>query len=142
VSLVGEQARLALDKRLQLAAARHSGLCVPETVEARGGDLGPNVEAFPVVAKPALAAEERDGRLTRGAGTMCMDRRQLDNALVAASGGSPWLVQPLLSGVGEGLFGMATAGRPAALSAHRRIRMMNPRAPAPAPASRPRSTLH
>ena len=38
----------------------------------------------------------------------------------------PLLAQPLLSGVGEGLFGLAGPDGLMALSAHRRIRMMNP----------------
>jgi hypothetical protein len=38
----------------------------------------------------------------------------------------PLLAQPLLHGVGEGLFGLAGTGGVHAWSAHRRVRMMNP----------------
>jgi predicted ATP-grasp superfamily ATP-dependent carboligase len=126
VGPVGDQARMALDKRLQLASARLAGLSVPATAEAAGGAPPPDVRAFPVVAKPALAAEVLHGRLTRGTGRACADRRRLEEVLGTATGGSPWLVQPLVGGLGEGLFGIAGQQGPDALSAHRRIRMMNP----------------
>jgi hypothetical protein len=77
------------------------------------------------MVKCALAVVERDGRLIRPAGRIARDRA--DVVAAAAEIGAPALVQPLVDGVGEGVFGYAAGGELFALSAHRRIRMMNPR---------------
>lgn len=122
----GVTAELALDKRLQLAAAAEAGLRVPpttcvETVE----DLLALTE-LPVALKPALPVRVRDGRLGRGAGYMCGTRAELESVARSWNGSEPLLAQPWLSGSGEGLFGLAGPERLVALSAHRRVRMMNP----------------
>ena len=41
-------------------------------------------------------------------------------------GGGPWIVQRVLKGTGEGVFGMATRTGLRSVSGHRRVRMMNP----------------
>lgn len=120
----GPLADLALDKRLQLAAAAAAGLAVPPTAAGTAGSLCP-AGGGPWVVKSALAVAERDGRLARPAGA-----RAATPAAVAAAAeaiGGPVLVQPVIDGVGEGVFGLATVRGVEAWSAHRRVRMMNPR---------------
>ncbi len=77
------------------------------------------------MVKPALAVELRDGKLHRSVGRVAATYAQIRDAVIAIGG--PAIVQPLLTGTGEGVFGLATASGVVALSAHRRIRMMNPR---------------
>ncbi|WP_370124801.1 hypothetical protein [Streptacidiphilus sp. MAP12-33] len=110
----GERARFALDKRDQIAAALAAGLAVP------GGE-----GAGPWFVKPALAVVEHEGRLLRPTGALARDEDEIE-ALTARIDG-PVLVQRVVSGVGEGVFGFATASGVGAFSGHRRIRMMNPR---------------
>jgi hypothetical protein len=74
--------------------------------------------------KPALAAQERHGRLHRPAGRVAWDAGAA--RAIAAGIGGPVIVQPVLTGTGEGVFGVATADGVVAWSAHRRVRMMNP----------------
>ncbi|GAA3110362.1 hypothetical protein [Streptosporangium carneum] len=103
----GDHARLALDKQRQLALAERAGFAVPQT-GARG----------PWMVKPALAVALKDGVLTRPTGRITSDVSRV---------AEPRLVQSVLGGVGEGVFGLATDSGVHALSAHRRVRMMNPR---------------
>jgi hypothetical protein len=115
----GLLAALALDKRQQLDLARSAGFAVPP-----GGAAGADV-AGPWMVKPALAVELRDGCLGRSSGRIATAPAQV--AGITAGIGGPVLVQRLIEGTGEGVFGLAVAGVPVALSGHRRIRMMNPR---------------
>jgi biotin carboxylase len=129
LSIVGpstpETVALALDKRIQLRAASAAGLPVPHTGDGSFlDDL--NEITFPAVVKPAVVAFEVDGRLVRRPSQVCADESALAKVL-AAWHEQPLLVQPLIFGVGEGLFGLATDGRVQHWSAHRRVRMMNPR---------------
>jgi biotin carboxylase len=119
---LGRSALLALDKREQLLRAAAAGFAVPASRDA-ASEQPP--EEGPWMIKPALAVELRDGKLRRPAGRMAATYEQIQD-VVAAIGG-PAIVQPLLTGTGEGVFGLATADGVVALSAHRRIRMMNPR---------------
>jgi hypothetical protein len=118
---LGPQARLALDKREQVALAEKAGLLVPPTTAADEDPPG----AGPWMVKCALAIVHHDGRLYRPAGAVATDKAEVPR--IAATLNAPALVQPLLDGVGEGLFGFAAGGELIALSAHRRVRMMNPR---------------
>lgn len=117
----GHLAALALDKREQLQLAAAAGLAVPPTADPGGPLPGPG----PWMIKPALAVELRDGKLCRPSGRIATALGQVP-AIHARIGG-PVLVQALIDGVGEGVFGLAVRGTATALSAHRRIRMMNPR---------------
>ena len=120
----GDAIEVALDKSRQLALARAAGLLVPETQEVTAlKDLTPT--AWPVVIKPARAIYESGGALIRSIGAACADQDELARA--AARGWyPPLLAQPLIQGVGEGLFGHASADGVVAWSAHRRLRMLNP----------------
>ena len=77
------------------------------------------------MVKPALAVEFRGTVLHRSPPRVATEPGQVFAA--AAAIGGPVIVQPLIRGVGEGIFGLAAGGRATALSGHRRIRMMNPR---------------
>lgn len=120
-----ETVEFALDKRIQLRAAAAAGLPVPRTVD---GAVARDLDdiTFPAVVKPALVACEVDGRLVRRPSQVCADELGLAKVL-AAWHEQPLLVQPVIFGVGEGLFGLATEGGVQHWSAHRRVRMMNPR---------------
>ncbi len=122
----GERVEVALDKRRQLDCARQVGLEVPATDVY---DLGPDLLAFdryPCVLKPALAIEHRQGRLVRNSVRICANPHELERAVGGLRTSEPVLVQELVRGRGEGVFGFAHHGRVAALSAHRRVRMMDP----------------
>ncbi|NUR31271.1 MAG: hypothetical protein HOV83_36410, partial [Catenulispora sp.] len=110
----GTAAAFALDKRLQVAAAADAGLAVPER-SAEG----------PWIVKAALAAVERDNKLIRPGGRVAATAADIEQAATDLAG--PVLVQRLLTGVGEGVFGFATADGIRAWSGHRRIRMADPR---------------
>jgi hypothetical protein len=113
---VGAAARLALDKSEQVKLAEAAGFSVPQSDgEGRG----------PWMVKSALATVERAGRLARPAGAIAHDAADVKRITADIDG--PVLVQPLIDGVGEGVFGFAADGEVLALSAHRRVRMMNPR---------------
>jgi hypothetical protein len=121
-----DNVRLALDKRVQIEQARDAGFAVVETqigtaCEIRAGRRVP----FPLILRRAKAVEERDRRLARATPVVCADDGEFDSAL-ATLGHECLLAQPLIRGVSEGLFGLASAGRVRAWSAHRRVRMTNP----------------
>ncbi|HYA40454.1 MAG TPA: hypothetical protein VEF34_04085 [Syntrophobacteraceae bacterium] len=122
----GTHARLILDKRLQLEAAEVAGfripetLCVPSVSEALRNDL------FPIFVKPALAAAEIGGKLYQAPTCICASPQELRAFALRCRDDMPMLIQPLITGKGEGLFGQAGPNGVQAWSAHRRIRMMNP----------------
>ena len=121
VGPTGRLASLALDKREQLKLAESAGFAVPPTP----GLAVPQAVRGPRMVKPALAVELRGGRLHRLSGRVAARPEQVPE--ITAVMGGPTIVQPLIAGVGEGVFGLAIRGTPTALSGHRRIRMMNPR---------------
>ncbi len=118
----GQLATLALDKRQQFRLARAAGFAVPPSGDAAAE---PPPGEGPWMVKPALAVELRAGRLRRPVGRVAATPSQVRE--VAAAIGGPAVAQPLIEGTGEGVFGLATSSGVTALSAHRRIRMMNPR---------------
>jgi hypothetical protein len=125
----GTQARLALDKRLQLRGAGAAGLAVPTWTELGAETDLPEGWTLPAVLKPALAAEEVDGRLRRPRLSPRLVRTPAELEQLRRSWGpsTPAILQRWVSGEGRGVFGLASAGEaPHHLSAHRRVRMMNP----------------
>ncbi len=123
----GAQARAALDKSIQVAAAARAGLPVPETVIVQQpADLDCGIP-LPTIAKPALAVQVRAGRIGK-AGPVYLSRPEDIDAfrqqMLIEPG--PYLIQPLIQGIGEGIFGLATDTGVVAWSGHRRLRMMNP----------------
>lgn len=118
---------LALDKRRQLEVAEASGVPVLPTLVARSvADLVAPALPFPLILRPADAVHVQDGRIRKGHNWICADETELASARRAWGGRGDLLVQPYVLGVGEGLFGLATADGVVAWSAHRRLRMMNP----------------
>ena len=120
----GKQIEFALDKALQVEAARAAGLLVPTTAIVMSAEEL-EVKEFPAFVKPARALYEVNGRLTRPTGSVVADEEELRRA-AAEEWHPPLLVQPLLEGVGEGVFGIVAKDGVTALSAHRRVRMLNP----------------
>ncbi|MEZ0108687.1 biotin carboxylase [Catenulispora sp. EB89] len=110
----GRAAEFALDKRLQVEAAAGAGFAVP--ARTPGG---------PWIVKAAMAAIEQDGKLIRPGGRAAATEADVEAATADLAG--PVLVQQLLTGVGEGVFGFATPGGVRAWSGHRRVRMTDPR---------------
>lgn len=124
----GARAQLALDKRLQLRGAGAAGLAVPAWTE-----LGPQTGlpagwALPAMLKPALAAEEVDGRLRapRLSPKLVCTPAELDDLRRSWGPATPAILQRRVAGEGRGVFGLASDGEIHHLSAHRRVRMMNP----------------
>lgn len=123
----GPAVQVALDKRRQIAHAAAAGLAVPRTVAAeRPADLDA-VETFPCIAKPALAMDVANNRIVKGKTTYCKDADELHAFRATLTDAmSPLLLQPLILGTGEGVFGFATDSGVINWSGHRRLRMMNP----------------
>jgi hypothetical protein len=102
----GPLARLAVDKRLQLEAARAAGLSVPYTCSVE-----PGVAAVPAelpagewIVKPTLALAVIGGRLVKGSAISGRGRRLALEAL--RERGDAVLVQDRVPGVGGGVFGL------------------------------------
>lgn len=125
----GDCAELALNKQLQTGLAADSGFRVPSTTilhtldQARA--IG-RVHTFPLILRPVECVPVREGRIQKGSNWICADAVELDRALDQWGGRMPLLLQPYVTGTGEGVFGLATARGVEAWSAHRRLRMMNP----------------
>ncbi len=122
----GDRARLALDKRLQLRGAEASGLAVPEWVQARPGDPIPEGWPAPLVMKPAMAVEEAGAGTRRLSPRLVATQAEMDAAWERWGESTPVILQRFVQGFGAGVFGLADAGGVHHLSAHRRVRMMNP----------------
>jgi hypothetical protein len=122
----GDRALLALDKRVQLRRAAAAGFAVPAWTELPPHEGLPDDWELPAVLKPALAAEERDGRLRRLSPRPIASRDELDQARDAWGLQTPAILQRWVPGKGAGVFGLADGGAVHHLSAHRRVRMMNP----------------
>jgi hypothetical protein len=123
----GDAARLALDKSGQIEAARAAGLFVPETqLLQQPGDILDGDIRLPAIAKPVDAARLQDGRLVKNGVAYLITSADIDRFRATGEAAGRFLVQPLVAGAGEGLFGFATADGVLAWSAHRRVRMMNP----------------
>jgi hypothetical protein len=116
VGPTGSDAQFALDKRIQIELASRSGLLIP--IDGEGEDP-------PWMVKPALAIVERDGRLRRPNPIVASTPADIRRAQERIGGAV--LVQRMVAGTGEGVFGLATGRGVRAWSAHQRIRMVNPR---------------
>ncbi len=124
----GMQARFSLDKRVQTEEAVKAGFNVPKTTVIESRDDASSFNRFPLVAKPALAvARSGNCLLEKKSVSYCADRREFDRVIKSWNWSQPLMVQAVHEGVGGGLFGFAAEDRIMALSAHRRVRMMNPK---------------
>jgi len=122
----GETALLALDKRVQLDAARDAGFNISETQYINAGHEILNIKQLPVVIKPAAAIAEINGKLLKGPFFFCIEAEDLKRAANNCNYDGPMIVQPVLKGCGEGIFGLNSSDGVKNWTAHRRIRMMNP----------------
>jgi hypothetical protein len=123
----GDQAAFALDKARQIEMARSAGFAVPEAGEIVVPADAARIENFPAILRPRHAIMIRDGRILKQPVHFLMtadDRVTVQARLKETE--LPLIAQPLVRGIGEGLFGFATARGMVNLSAHRRLRMMNP----------------
>ena len=117
----------ALNKDAQLSLARAAGFHVPDTLVLQSNrDLTPPPFGFPLILKPVKAISLADGRLSKGRFYICHSAADYESALEMIEPDETMMAQRYVSGVGEGLFGLATRERAQAWSSHRRIRMMNP----------------
>ena len=123
----GNNVSLALDKRFQVEAAQAAGLKVPPTTIAITAEqvLARSAE-LPLVLRPADAVLFDQGKLRKGKNWICATEAELQQAAKSWAGAHPLLVQPFITGVGAGVFGLATDAGVLGWSAHRRVRMMNP----------------
>jgi hypothetical protein len=120
-------ARFALDKRLQIARAAEAGFMVPPTaIVSTRHDLERSAPSFPIILRPADAIMVEGRRLRKGNNWICGNPEELHRAASQWDERCALLVQPYFTGVGEGLFGLATPSGVLAWSSHRRVRMMNP----------------
>lgn len=123
----GDQKEIALDKARQIEAAKAAGLAVPPTIVANSRDEILKATIFPAIVKPALAISLDDaGQIRKGDAYYLFDKKDLDNLPDESAYSFPVLVQPLIHGTGEGVFGFAGKEGVVQVFGHRRIRMMNP----------------
>jgi hypothetical protein len=114
----------ALDKSLQVSIAERVGVPTPPTqVLDDPRDAGPIESA--VIVKAAYPVCESRGILVRPTAVVCANDAELARAATKSWYG-PVLVQPLISGVGEGLFGHRGQHGVTGWTSHRRVRMVNP----------------
>ena len=124
---VGEGADLALDKYIQVQTALEAGFKVPKTsLVTTAHELFNLGEPFPLILKPSKSVFTAQGRLHKAPNWICGNQVELNQAVEEWAGRVPLLVQPFFIGVGEGIFGLASAEGIKGWSAHRRVRMMNP----------------
>jgi hypothetical protein len=121
-------AHVALDKCFQVRTAAAAGLAVPDTIVATTTEevLG-NADRLPLILRSARAVWQEGGRLAGGRNRTCASPAELERTLRDWNAAYPVLVQPFIRGTGEGVFGLASDDGIKAWSAHRRIRMVNPK---------------
>ena len=126
----GANAHLALNKCSQVQAALDAGFHVPESRLARSAaevlDIAGKA-GFPIILKPSECVPVCQGHLQECGKWTCAAPEELEGAVKEWDESVPLLVQPFIAGVGEGVFGLATPDGVRAWSAHRRLRMMNPK---------------
>lgn len=119
---------IALDKGVQHRIAAASGFAVPDTLLTTSvEDVRRRADGLPLILRSARAVWEEGGRLIGAPNRTCASEAELERALRAWNGAYPVLLQPFVQGTGEGVFGLAANDAIMAWSAHRRIRMINPK---------------
>lgn len=123
----GMQKDIALDKSAQIEAARVAGLSVPPTVVAHEREEILNNDRFPAIVKPAHAISlDEKGKIKKGDTHYLFDKGDIEKLPAASALSLPVLVQPLIHGTGEGVFGFAGENGVTQVFGHSRVRMMNP----------------
>lgn len=125
----GRCADLALRKDLQAEVAREAGFNVPKTKLTRTAkDLITFTESgsYPIILKAAECVPVFQGRVYSCQKWVCGSHAERDRAIDQWQQHVPLLAQSFVTGVGEGLFGLAAPEGVRAWSGHHRVRMMNP----------------
>ena len=125
----GSAAELALNKCIQTQMARDAGFPVPNTAIVRtAGEIEAFIaaEGYPVILKASECVPIREGRVRSCKKWICANPTELQRAFTEWREHNALIVQPFVTGIGEGVFGLAAEDGIRALSAHRRLRMMNP----------------
>jgi hypothetical protein len=125
----GAQAELGLNKYVQTQMARQAGFNVPQTLLARTSNEISDFakrESFPIILKAAGCVPEYQGRVYSCRKWICANGVELERAIAEWGERVPLLAQTFITGVGEGVFGLAAPDGIRAWSGHRRVRMMNP----------------
>jgi predicted ATP-grasp superfamily ATP-dependent carboligase len=120
---------LALNKNLQVEAAREAGFNVPKSALAITTKdlLAFSAEAsFPIILKSAECVPVYEGRVYSCRKWICANPEELERATAEWKERVPLLAQSFITGVGEGVFGLAAPDGVRAWSGHHRVRMMNP----------------
>ena len=115
-----EGIRFSLDKWVQLSVARASGFLIPASHLIEDVTDLKGWTTFPAIAKPRYAVRVYDGKVIRRSPQYLQDSGGI------ATLKPPVILQPLIRGKGEGVFGLADSGELLVDSAHQRVRMMNP----------------
>lgn len=119
-----DMVRLAMDKPAQYRLAEKSGFKVPEWCLCEGTQGDWQGADCPVIVKPASAGWVKDDRFQRGRSYFASSPQK--GLEIAAEQDYACIVQMVVEGCGEGVFGMALDGECHRLSGHQRVRMMNP----------------
>jgi predicted ATP-grasp superfamily ATP-dependent carboligase len=125
----GTRADLALNKYLQVEAARNAGFNVPQSALIRTAhDLFAFCAeaSYPIILKQNECVPIVEGRVFSCRKWICANRAELERAIAEWKERVPLLAQSFITGVGEGVFGLADPEGVRAWSGHRRVRMMNP----------------
>lgn len=120
------QVRLSLDKREQIFAATKSNFNVPKTRTINTIQDLLSLYDYPLIIKPTNAFDISESKAIKGPFAVCSTRSDLKNFAKMWNERCALLSQPWIAGVGEGVFGIASYGKTFRLSAHKRVRMMNP----------------
>jgi len=125
----GTRADLALNKYMQVEAARNAGFNVPQSALIRTAhDLFAFCAgaSYPIILKQNECVPIVEGRVFSCRKWICANRAELERAIAEWKERVPLLAQSFITGVGEGVFGLAAPEGVRAWSGHRRVRMMNP----------------
>ena len=124
--------RVAFDKQATIGLAASLGIGVPKTVVLSNPSDFAAVRSrltYPAVIKPRRSEYlGADGRVTAGgAPEYCFGPHQLEAAYLSVHRRAPSpLIQEFIPGEGYGISALYDRGRPRALFAHRRLRMIRP----------------
>ena len=114
---------------MQTRLAREAGFNVPHTALACTSSEVREFakrESFPIILKAADCVPVHQGHVYTCRKWICANEGELERAIEEWKERVPLLAQAFITGVGEGVFGLAAADGIRAWSAHRRVRMMNP----------------
>jgi hypothetical protein len=123
----GEEATIALDKRLQVKIALAAGFKVlPYRLANTTAEVLGESKRLPLILKPADAVIFKGGRVRKSRAWVCGNEEELKTAVKQWAEKCTLFVQSYVPGTGEGIFCLVTEDGVEVWSGHRRLRMMNP----------------